>query len=87
MYPGKIKFDDSSLDTPDSQGYMAFSGSQQRLIKAVWICILTSLRWVNLSPDSFSRVLAYLTLDLLNPDIPCLCEQCYPDQLISEEAN
>ena len=28
-----------------------------------------------------------LTLVLLNPDIPCLCNSVDPDQLASEEAN
>ena len=30
---------------------------------------------------------SFLTLVLLNPDIPCLCNNLDPDQLASEEAN
>ena len=37
--------------------------------------------------DYSLQVLFYLTLVLLNPDIPCFANSVDPDQLASEEAN
>ena len=51
-----------------------------------WRCIDINVTLFNLHVSA-GKMSSYLTLVLLNPDIPCFANSVDPDQLASEEAN